>query len=249
MDRASVASDGTSTVASRSKFAVVCAHLIRGMQLDVGRFRRRNHHHWNQLVILRRVVLVSVQLVCCARQERRVLHLVRSCQKSLGALSSDATCAVIAAFSRALSSVSKFSGSGRSDGCVGFLPHVPHCTETALSIAPPNSYSVPCFWRISLACVRAGFRGRVTMRAPFDPHHHLRDAAPAVLIQNGSFFYPKKPGFRRTAVYTASFGEKSLKKYMHGPGGKAHVSLGECCSFVTSPQSFEAKIDPGTLEF
>ena len=48
----------------------------------------------------------------------------------------------------------------------------------------------------------------------------------AVMVQNGSFFYPKKVGFRPTAVYTAVLGERDLKHYVQEPGGQQTLCLG-----------------------
>lgn len=47
-----------------------------------------------------------------------------------------------------------------------------------------------------------------------------------ILIQNGSFFYPRRPGFRSTAVYTSALGEKDMVHYKQAPGGQQTVSLG-----------------------
>ncbi len=48
----------------------------------------------------------------------------------------------------------------------------------------------------------------------------------AVMVQNGSFFYPKKVGFRPTAVYTAVLGDRDMKKYVQEPGGQQTLCLG-----------------------
>jgi hypothetical protein len=46
------------------------------------------------------------------------------------------------------------------------------------------------------------------------------------MVQNGSFFYPKKVGFRATAVYTAVLGDRDMKTYLQAPGGDQTVCLG-----------------------
>ncbi len=50
----------------------------------------------------------------------------------------------------------------------------------------------------------------------------------AVMVQNGSFFYPKRVGFRPTAVYTAVLGDRDLKRYVQEPGGQQTLCLGAC---------------------
>ena len=55
------------------------------------------------------------------------------------------------------------------------------------------------------------------------------------MVQNGSFFYPKKVGFRPTAVYTAVLGDRDMKKYTQEPGGYQTLCLGAFVSTSCLP--------------
>ncbi len=78
--------------------------------------------------------------------------------------------------------------------------------------------------RAAALVARAGASASLTLTPPVS-------LLPPVLVQNGSFFYPKRVGFRQTAVYTAILGERDMKKYHHVP---AEVSLGMCVSRLPS---------------